>query len=103
MIGTQRQVLPALLTSLGLTLAGSAAALDLGLPRFEDLRPRFETVTVGMMPEEAIRTMGKPNGRTETEMMGVPHLELEWRDVSNQYIARFVAGRLYFKKSTDNR
>lgn len=96
---------PALAAGLAtLALLRPAAALDLGLPRFEDLRPRFEAVTMGMTPEEVVRAMGSgPNGRTETQTMGVPHLTLVWRDFSNQYVVRLLAGRLYFKQSTDTR
>lgn len=89
---------------MALALSGPVGALDLGLPRFEDLRPRFEAVALGMTPEEVVRAMGgSPNGRTETQTMGVPHLTLEWRDFTNQYVTRFLAGRLYFKQSTDMR
>jgi hypothetical protein len=87
----------------GMVLAGPVTALDVALPRLEDLRPRFEAVTLGMSPEEVLSAMGSPSGRTETQAMGVPHLTLEWRDLSHQYVARLLGGRLYFKQSTDTR
>lgn len=86
-----------------LTATLPAAAFDLGLPRLEDLRPRFETVKLGMSPDDAVRAMANPHARTETQVMGVPHLTLAWRDLSNHYEARFLAGHLYFKQSTDAR
>lgn len=98
-----RPALATMLAILGLAAAQPTLALDLGLPSFEDLRPKFEAVILGMTPEEAVRSMGNPRGRTETQTMGVPHLTLEWRDMSYLYTARFLAGRLYFKQSTDTR
>lgn len=97
----RRSVLAAGLAALALSLP--AAAFNFTLPRFEDLRPRFDTVKLGASPEDAERALGKPHSRTETQAMGVPHVTLTWRDLSNHYEARFLAGHLYFKQSTDAR
>ena len=86
------------------TLPNAAVAIDLTLPKFEDLRAKWESVGLGLAPGLVVQLMGSPNGRTETQTMGVPHLALEWKDIKgNQYTAKFLAGRLYAKKVTDTR
>lgn len=85
-------------------LPTAALAIDLTLPKFEDLRAKWETVGLGLAPELVVQLMGSPNGRTETQTMGVPHLALEWKDIKgNHYTAKFLAGRLYAKEMTDTR
>jgi len=85
-------------------LPSAALAIDLTLPRFEDLRAKWETVGLGLAPELVVQLMGSPNGRTETQTMGVPHLALAWKDIKgNHFTAKFLAGRLYAKETTDTR
>ena len=85
-------------------LPTAALALDLTLPKFEDLRAKWESVGLGLAPELVVQLMGSPNGRTEIQTMGVPHLALEWKDIKgNHYTAKFLAGRLYAKEMTDTR
>ena len=88
----------------GLAMAQTAHALDLGLPKLEDLRPKWDSLGLGTTAETVVQVMGSPSGRTETQAMGVPHLLLEWKDIKGlHYSARFLAGRLYAKEMTDTR
>ena len=97
----------ALATLTALTSSSQALALDLGfglgLPKLEDLRPKWDAVGLGTSADLVIQLMGGPNGRTETQTMGVPHLTLDWKDIRGyRYTARFLGGRLYAKEMTDN-
>lgn len=99
-----RRALLAMAASTVLAMPGAASALDLTLPKFEDLREKWASVGLGLVPELVQQLMGSPNGRTETQTMGVPHLTLEWKDIrGNRYTAKFLAGRLYAKEMTDTR
>ena len=90
--------------ALSMTAPTSALALDLTLPKFEDLRAKWASVEMGHTPALVVQLMGGPNGRTEAVTAGVERLELEWKDIKgNHYTARFLAGRLYAKQVTDNR
>ena len=81
-----------------------AQALDLSLPKFEDLRAKWESVGLGATDALVVQVMGTPNGRTETQTMGVPHVTLEWKDIKGyRYAARFLGGRLYAKEMSDTR
>lgn len=80
-------------------LAAPASAWNFGIPRLEDLGPKWDVLSVGQTPEEVVRVMGSPQGRTETVTAGISHLTLTWKDVGgHHYTARFVAGRLYVKQ-----
>lgn len=89
--------------AVGLPVAHTAHALELGLPRFEDLRPKWDGLGLGTTVETVVQVMGSSSGRTETQTLGVPYLLLEWKDMSRRYRAHFVAGRLYAKEMTDTR
>lgn len=89
--------------AIGLPVAHTAHALELGLSRFEDLRPKWDCLGLGTTVETVVQVMGSPSARTETQTLGVPYLRLEWKDISRHYSARFVAGRLYAKEMTDIR
>ena len=85
-------------------LPGAATAFDLSLPKFEDLREKWASVGLGLSPELVQQVMGSPNGRTDTQTMGVPHLTLAWKDIRGyHYTAKFLAGRLYAKEMSDLR
>jgi len=89
-----------------LALAGSdaALALDFSLPKLEDLRDKWATVGLGASAALVIKAMGEPNGRTETETLGLQRMTLEWKDIKGfRYTARFLAGRLFDKQMTDAR
>lgn len=87
-----------------LALPTAAQAIDLALPKLEDLREKWAAVGIGATDALVIQVMGSPNGRTETQTMGVPHMTLEWKDIKGfRYAARFLGGRLYAKEMTDAR
>lgn len=98
---TRRQWLHfAVLPALALQ-AAQASAFD--LPRFDDLRPKWEVVTEGDSIEQVVLRMGNPNRRNETRVLGVSRVDLTWKDIRGPlYTARFFAGRLYAKEVTDN-
>ena len=90
--------------ALSISVPTSALALDLTLPKFEDLRPKWASVEMGHTSAVVVQLMGDPNSRTESVTAGVERLELQWKDIKgNHYTAKFLAGRLYAKQITDNR
>lgn len=98
--------LPAALLAAALLLAGRpcAAAPDFSLPRLEDLRPKWAALGMGVTSELVLQVMGTPNGRSETQTMGLAQLTLEWKDIHGyRYAAKFLANRLYAKEMADNR
>ena len=98
---SRRQFLHASTIASATLAALPATAFD--LPRFDDLRPKWEQVAMGDTPEQVVLRMGNPNRRSEQQLMGVVRLDLVWKDIrSQQYTARFLAGRLYAKDMTDN-
>lgn len=108
--GTRRQFLVLPLkaglaaTAVSLALPTAAQAIDFSLPKLEDLREKWSNVGMGATDALVVQVMGSPNGRTETQTMGVPHMTLEWKDIKGfRYTARFLGGRLYAKQASDTR
>ena len=90
----------ALATAMACMTAATGAAE--WFPKFEDLRPKWQTLTTGASTEKVIEIMGPASNRVETQSMGVPHLVLMWRDIKGQsFQARFIAGHLYAKRVTE--
>jgi hypothetical protein len=77
----------------------AAQAQAFELPRFEDLRPRWNTLSEGDSLDQVLRQMGPPNRRSEVRTLGVSRTDLVWKDIrGNVYTARFLVGRLFAKE-----
>ncbi|MBQ0942276.1 hypothetical protein KAK07_02885 [Ideonella sp. 4Y16] len=84
------------------TCASPAHGWDLGLPRLEDLRPKWAAVELGATEAVVLQLMGDPITRTEAQTLGLQRLTLEWADLPGRcYRAEFVAGRLYQKTASN--
>jgi hypothetical protein len=91
---------PTYLTVFAVSLA---SALHSGSAFAQDLRQRFETISMGMPKATVLMLMPPPSSSTENMWLGLQSERLRWFDgrTGPAFSVRLVAGRVYAKTACD--
>lgn len=79
------------------------SALHSGSALAQELRQRFETISMGMPKTTVLVLMPPPSSSTESTWLGLPSERLRWFDgrTGPAFSVRLVAGRVYAKTACD--
>lgn len=95
---TSAQTLP--MSTAAPELTGVLMASNLGdiVAPFEDLLPKFQSLSMGQTMAEVVTIMGKPSAIEANEYVGIAIHLITWTNLRGQrFSARFVHGRLASK------
>lgn len=86
-----------------LLAVGTAGALHSESVFAQELRQRFDTISMGMPKATVLMLMPPPSSSTENTWLGLPSERLRWFDgrTGPAFSVRLVAGHVYAKTACD--